>query len=125
MARFNFNGEKVSIIEGSQRVDLDPGGALDLLQWMYEHRNALYALAYPDATYRRAGEQRLEIRLYQENMDHLDKLKAAIPDLHERQPAVKILDARWDPVTERAIELLKELQLEYRIHPLLEEDNVF
>jgi hypothetical protein len=30
-----------------------------------------------------------------------------------------------DLVTERAIELLKELQVEYRIQPLLEEDNAF
>jgi hypothetical protein len=30
-----------------------------------------------------------------------------------------------DLVTERAIELLKELQVEYKIHPLLEEDNAF
>jgi hypothetical protein len=32
---------------------------------------------------------------------------------------------RLEEVTERAIELLNELQLEYRIHPLLEDNDVF
>ena len=72
-----------------------------------------------------SGEKRLEIRLYQEDLEHLDKLRAAIPSLHESRPAVKILDAQLDPVTERAIQLLKELQLEYKIHPLLEDNDAF
>ena len=65
------------------------------------------------------------VQYYQENLEYLDRLKAAIPGLHEHMPVIKVLDAPMDLVTERAIELLKELQVEYKIHPLLEEDNAF
>jgi hypothetical protein len=126
MAKFEFIREGVSIFDGSdQRLDLNPQEALDLLQWLSEHRDALYGLAHQNATPRPSTEKRLEIHIYQENLEHLDKLKAAIPGLHEHEPVIKVLDAPLDLVTERAIELLKELQVEYKIHPLLEEDNVF
>jgi len=126
MAKFDFFSERVSIFDGSdQRLDLNPQEALDLLQWLSEHRDALYGLAHQNATQRPSGENRLEIHIYQENLEHLDKLKAAIPGLHEHMPVIKVLDAPMDLVTERALELLKELQVEYKIHPLLEEDNAF
>jgi hypothetical protein len=126
MAKFEFIRERVSIFDGSdQRLDLNPQEALDLLQWLTEHRDALYGLAHQNATPRPSSEKLLEIHIYQENLEHLDKLKEAIPGLHEHMPVIKILDAPLDLVTERAIELLKELQVEYKIHPLLEEDNVF
>jgi len=128
MAKFDFVSKHVSIFDDSDhRLDLNPQEALDLLHWLSDHRDALYSLAYQDTAGGQPSEKLLEIRLYQEHLDQLDRLKAAIPALHEseRKPAVKILDARLDLVTERAIELLKELQLEYRIHPLLEEDDAF
>ena len=126
MAKFDFFSERVSIFDGSdQRLDLNPQEALDLLQWLSEHRDALYGLAHQNAAQRQSREKRLEILIYQENLEHLDKLKAAIPGLHEHMPVIKVLDAPMDLVTERAIELLKELQVEYKIHPLLEEDNAF
>ena len=126
MAKFDFFSERVSIFGGSdQRLDLNPQEALDLLQWLSEHRDALYGLAHQNAIQRPSREKLLEIHIYQENLEHLDKLKAAIPGLHEHMPVIKVLDAPMDLVTERAIELLKELQVEYKIHPLLEEDNAF
>jgi len=126
MAKFDFFSERVSIFDGSDhRLDLNPQEALDLLQWLSEHRDALYGLAHQNAAQRQSREKRLEILIYQENLEHLDKLKAAIPGLHEHMPVIKVLDAPMDLVTERAIELLKELQVEYKIHPLLEEDNAF
>ena len=126
MAKFDFFSEGVSIFDGSdQRLDLNPQEALDLLQWLFEHRDALYGLAHQNATQRPSREELLEIHIYQENLEHLDRLKAAIPGLHEHMPVIKVLDAPMDLVTERAIELLKELQVEYKIHPLLEEDNAF
>jgi hypothetical protein len=126
MAQFNFIRERVSIVDDSDhRLDLNPQEALDLLQWLSEHRDALYRFALQDSVQMQSREKRLEIHLYQENLEHVDKLKAAIPGLHEHTPVVKVLDAPMDQVTERALELLKELQVEYKIHPLLEEDNVF
>jgi hypothetical protein len=126
MAKFDFIRERVSIFDGSdQRLDLNPQEALDLLQWLSEHRDALYGLAHQNTAQRPSKEKLLEIHIYQENLEHLDKLKAAIPGLHEHMPVIKVLDAPMDLVTERAIELLKELQVEYKIHPLLEEDNAF
>ena len=126
MANFDFFGERVSIFDGSNhRLDLNPQEALDLLQWLFEHRDTLYGLAHQNATQRQSSEKLLEIHLYQENLEHVDRLKAVIPSLHEHTPVVKVLDVPMDLVTERAIELLKELQVEYIIHPLLEEDNAF
>ena len=126
MARFDFIHKQVAIFGDSDHsVELSPQEALDLLYWLSDHRNILFGLAYQDAEQEHWGEKQLEIHIYQENLDQLDKLIAAIPDLHEGKPVVKVLDAPMDLVTERAIELLKELQVEYKIHPLLEEDNAF
>ena len=125
MASFDFTGEHISIVDGdNSRVDLNLQEGLDLLHWLSDKRDAMLSITQ-GANQVQSGEKRLEIRLYQEDLEHLDKLRAAIPSLHESRPAVKILDAQLDPVTERAIQLLKELQLEYKIHPLLEDNDAF
>jgi len=128
MASFDFTGEHLSIVDGSnQRVDLNPQEGLDLLQWLADKKDALLSLTHQGAPQVQSREKRLEleIRLYQEDLAYLDRLRAAIPSLHESRSAVKVLDAQLDPVTERAIQLLKELQLEYKIHPLLEDNDAF
>src|SRR5947209_3585901 len=126
MATLDFINKQVSIVNDSNHsLELSPREALDLLYWLSGHRDALFGLAYQDTTQAQSAEKQLEIHLYQENLDQLDKLKAAIPDLHENKPVVKVLAVPLNLVTERAIELLKQLQLEYRIHPLLEEDEAF
>ena len=128
MASFDFTGEHLSIVDGSnQRVDLNLQEGLDLLQWLSDNRDALLSLTHQGVPQVPSREKRLEleIRLYQEDLAHLDKLRAAIPSLHESRSAVKVLDAYLDPVTERAIQLLKALQLEYKIHTLLEENDAF
>ena len=128
MASFDFTGEHLSIVDGNnQRVDLNPQEGLDLLHWLSDKRDAMLSLTYQGAQQVPSREKRLEleIRLYQEDLAYLDTLRAAIPSLHESRSAVKVLDAQLDPVTERAIELLKELQLEYKIHPLLEDNDAF
>jgi hypothetical protein len=125
MARFDFNSHHISIVDDAgHKLDLNPQETLDLLDWLSIHKDALNDLVHQDAAGGQAGERLLEIHLYQENLEHLDRLKAAIPALHERRPAV-ILGIPLELVTERAIELLKGLQLEYKIHPLLEEDEAF
>jgi len=125
MARFDFNSQQISIFDDADhRLDLNPQEALDLLHWLTDHKDRLYDLTHQDTTVGQAGDKLLEIHLYQENLEHLDKLKAAIPTLHERKPAI-ILGVPLELVNERAIQLLKELQLEYKIHPLLEEDEAF
>ena len=128
MASFEFTGEHLSIMDGyNQRVDLNPQEGLDLLHWLSDKRDAMLSLTQQGAPQVPSREKRLEleIRLYQEDLEYLDRLRAAIPSLHESRPAVKVLDAQLDPVTERAIQLLKELQLEYKIHPLLEDSDEF
>jgi predicted RNA-binding protein with PIN domain len=128
MASFDFTGERILIVDGyNQRVDLNPQEGLDLLHWLSDNRDAMLSLTYQGAQQEQSREKRLEIeiRLYQEDLEHLDKLRAAIPSLHESRSAVKVFDAQLDPVTERAIQLLKELQLEYKIHPLLEDNDAF
>ncbi len=128
MASFDFTGEHLSIVDGyKQRVDLNAQEGLDLLQWLSDKRDALLSLTHQGVPQVPSREKRLEleIRLYQEDLAHLDRLRAAIPSLHESRSAVKVLDAHLDPVTQRAIQLLKELQLEYKIHPLLEDNDAF
>jgi len=128
MASFDFTGEHISIVDGdNSRVDLNLQEGLDLLHWLSDNRDAMLSLTHQGAQQVQSREKRLEleIRLYQEDLEHLEKLKAAIPSLHESRSAVKVLDAQLDPITERAIQLLKELQLEYKIHPLLEDNDAF
>lgn len=106
----------ISSAERAVEAVLSPEQAYTLLDLLYNHRDMLH---------KHSAEKLLEIRLYQKDLAHLDELKAAIPDIHEHGPAIKVLDVRWDKVTERALELLKELQLEYIVHPLLEDHDLF
>jgi hypothetical protein len=105
------------------RMTLPYDEAYHLLAWLYSQQSTLNKLIQEDMD--QQGEQHLTIRLYQDDLSHLDELKAAIPSLEERKPAVKVLDARWDRVSERALQLLKELQLEYSVHPMLLDDEIF
>lgn len=128
MASFDFTGEHISIVDdNNSRVDLNLQEGLDLLHWLSDNRDAMLSLTHQGPHQAQSREKRLEleIRLYQEDLEHLDTLKAAIPSLHESRSAVKVLDAQLDPITERAIQLLKELQVEYKIHPLLEDNDAF
>jgi hypothetical protein len=124
MASFDFNtGKHISISDSySQKVYLNPREALDLLKWLSDRKDELYSFSQGD-TNQAPAETLLEIHLHEEDLGHLDELKAAIPALREHRPVVKVLDARWDAVTEHALELLKEYRLEYTVHPLLLEDN--
>ncbi len=129
MASFHFMNEQVSIRDDhDQRVNLNPQEALDLLQWLSVQRNVLSNFIHGGIDESQTDEKRLEIHLYEDHFDHLDTLKAAIPGLQEMQehkPAIKVLSTRWDLVTEHALQLLKDLQVEYKIHPLLEDNDTF
>jgi len=126
MTSFNFSGEQISICdEHDNTTVLNPIEALDLLQWLSDRRGVLLSQAQQAVSQGQSTEKELEILLYQENLGYLDELKAVIPSLHEYRPPAKVLSVPLEEVTERAIELLKELQLEYRIHPLLEDNDVF
>lgn len=105
------------------RMALPYDEAYHLLTWLYSQQSTLNKLIQEDTE--QQGEPHLKIRLYQDDLSHLDELKAVIPGLEERKPAVKVLDARWDRVSERALQLLKELQLEYSVHPMLLDDEIF
>jgi hypothetical protein len=70
----------------------------------------------------------LEIRLYQHEWPHLDALRAAIPHLHEQYSApvseethgpVKVFSVRYNTLSQEAINLIQELQVEYRFNDVL------
>ena len=104
------------ITENQAQIHLAPHEAYFLWQWLSARKDAFHA---------HSNENQLEIHLYQEDLSSLEELKAAISSLHERGPYVMILDARWDTVTERALQLLKAFQIEYHVHPLLEDDSTY
>ena len=108
----------MSITDDQAQIHLAPDEAYALWQWLSTRKDAFKA---------HAGEKHLELKihLYQDDLSHLEELQAAIPDLHERWPVVKVLNAPLEAVSERALQLLKDYQIEYHIHPLLEDDDVF
>jgi hypothetical protein len=108
----------ISITDNEVHIHLNPNEAYALWQWLSARKDALHSHAHEN-------QLELKIHLYQQDLSHLDELKAVIPDLHERGPVAKILDARLEAVSEQALQLLKEYQIEYHIHPLLEDDDVY
>ncbi len=126
MTGFSFRGENVSISDEYGNIAvLNPLEALNLLQWLNEKRDTLLITAQQAINEGQTTEQEIEIHLYQENLSHLEKLREAMPSLHEYQPPAKVLSIPLEEVTARAIKLLKELQVEYWIHPMLEDTDVF
>jgi arsenate reductase-like glutaredoxin family protein len=108
----------ICISDNALQIHLTPNEAYALWQWLSARKEAFQ-------THARENQIELEIHLYQQDLSHLDELKDAIPDLHERGSVAKILDARLEAVSERALKLLKEYQIEFNIHPLLEDDDVY
>lgn len=106
----------ICITDEQAQINLTSGEAYALWQWLSARK---------DASHAHANEKQLEIHLYQADLSHFDELKAIIPELHERGPIVKILDVRWEAITARALQLLKDYQIEYQIHPLLEDENIY
>jgi hypothetical protein len=126
MTKFSFSAKHLSIVDAQgHHVDLDPQEAVELLQWLSDRRTMLLRLSQQDTEQRDGGREQIEIRLQQQHLVHLDALQAAIPQLQEHTPAANIFVSPADSVTERAIQLLNAFQIEYKIHPLLEEDGVF
>jgi hypothetical protein len=112
------NDGGISLTDNEVQIHLNPHEAYALWQWLSARKDALQTHAHEN-------QIELEIHLYQQDLSHLDELRSAIPDLHERGPVAKILDARLEAVSEKALHLLKEYQIEYHIHPLLEDDDVY
>jgi hypothetical protein len=108
----------IRISDDEVQIHLNPGEAYALWQWLSARKDAFQ-------THANENQIELKIHLYQQDLSHLEELKAVIPDLHERGPVAKILDARLETISEQALELLKEYQIEYHIHPLLEDDDVY
>ena len=108
----------ITITSNEVQIHLAPNEAYALWQWLSARKDVLQS---------HASEKQLELKihLYQEDLSHLDELKAVIPALQERGPVAKILDARLETISEQALQLLKEYQIEYHIHPLLEDDDVY
>ncbi len=118
MKRFEDQSDGgINITDNEAHIHLTPQEAYALWQWLSARKDAFQEQA-------KENQIELKIHLYQQDLSHLDELKAAIPDLHEESVA-KILDARLKAVSEQALHLLKEYQIEYHIHPLLEDDDVY
>jgi len=135
MTKFDFNAERLSIVDAhNQCVDLSPLEAVQLLEWLSTRKTMLlhlsqtetYSLGSLHDTEPLGGQmEQLEIHLLPKQLVHLDELQAAIPQLQEHIPATNIYVSPADTVTERAFALLKEFEIEYKIHPLLEDSNEF
>ena len=117
----NFEAQSdggMCITVNQTQIYLTSNEAYALWQWLSARKDAFQ-------THSSEKQIELKIHLYQEDLSHLDELKSVIPDLHERGPVAKILDARLETVSDQALHLLKEYQIEYHIHPLLEDDDVY
>jgi len=108
----------ICITDNELQIHLTPHEAYALWQWLSARKDAFQ-------THANENQIELEIHLYQQDLSHLDELKAIIPDLHEHGSMAKIFDARLETVSEQALDLLKEYQIEYHIHPLLEDDDIY
>jgi beta-phosphoglucomutase-like phosphatase (HAD superfamily) len=100
------------------QIHLASDEAYALWRWLSARKDTFQARA-------RKEQLGLEIHLYEGDLSHLDELKAIIPNLQERGPIVKVLGAPRETVSERALQLLKNFQIEYHIHPMLEGDDVY
>jgi len=108
----------MTVSDNGQQMHFAADEAYALWQWLSARKDAFFASSHDE-------KLEIEILLYQEDLGHLEDLKAAIPDLHERGPIVKVLDVPIGAVSERALQLLKSYQIEYHVHPLLEGDDVY
>jgi hypothetical protein len=100
----------LSITGNNARIHLAPHEADALWRWLSARKD----------TFQHSSENPLEIHL-----DHSGDLKTAIADLHAGGPIARVLDPRWEIVIERALQLLKDSQIEYHVHPLLEDDSTY
>ena len=110
----------MSISDDQVQIHLVPEEAYALWQWLSARKDTFQARAHAHKE-----KLELEIYLYQQDLSHLEDLKAAIPDLQDRGPIVKVLDVPREAVSEQALHLLKNYQIEYHIHPLLDGDDVY
>lgn len=106
----------IRITDNHTHINLDSSEAYALWEWLSLRKDAFQAHSHT---------KHVEIHLYQQDMNHFDELKASIPNLQERGPIMKILDAQWEAVSERALQLLKDYQIEYHIHPSLNEEDSY
>ena len=125
MAEFNFRDEKILIVDAHDNsVELSPQEAVALLHWLSD-RSALLDFSHEDTGKRDSTNKQILFRLMEQHLMYLDTLKAAIPQLQEHIPATNTFAAPVDSVTERAFQLLRAYQIEYKIHPLLDDTDVF
>ena len=126
MTKFAFGDERLTIVDAQgHHVDLGPQDAVELLEWLSDNRTMLLRLSLQATEQRDSKGGQIEIHLQQQHLVHLDALQAAIPQLQKHTPAANIFMSPADAVTERALQLLNAFQIEYKIHPLLEDDSVF
>lgn len=122
MAKFAFGEEKLTIIDAQGcQIDLSLQEAVSLLYWLSDQKASLFRLS----RHKNEPKEQLEVHLQEQDLVHLNTLQSAMPQLREHMPATNVFLSPMDAVTRHAIQLLEAFQIEYKIHPLLEDDNAF
>jgi hypothetical protein len=125
MAMFDFHDEMLSIVdEHGHCIELSLQEAIALLQWASNNQKLRFHLSESSTAQRDTEKGQIEINL-QQHLLYLNTLKAAIPHLQQHPTMATTFVAPVDEVTQQALQLLKAFQIEYKVHPLLEDPNVF
>ena len=104
------------IIDNHTHIHLNAHEASAFWQWLSALQETLHAI--------NQHTQR-EMHLSQKDLNHADERKTAITDLHEQGPMVRGLDAGGETMTQQALQLLKDYQIEAHVHPLLEDTTTY
>ena len=126
MTRFDFSDGHLTIVDAQgHQVELDPLETLELLQLLSDQQIKLPPALLQTPAAKSGDKEQIEIHLQPQHMVHLSVLQAAIPRLQQHKPQGNVFVSPADAVSERAMQLLDAFQIEYKIHPLLDDDNVF
>jgi len=124
------------------KAQLTAEQAYELLRWLYDRRNELttaihpqakqkvpdWLLASPEKATQMPTVRYLEIRLHRQDWQYLDALKAAIPtlqeedevrDSQEKHQPVKVFRVKYDSLSQEALKLLDDLQIETQVRDQL------
>jgi len=134
MAHFEKTPDGYTITNAGQTVWLTPEQAYGLLRWLYDRRDELFTSIHPEAKqempdWLSASQEEaakpptvryLEIRLDRRDWQYIGAQKAAMPALQEEYEApseeryqpVKVFSVKYDSLSQEALKLLNDLQIE-------------
>ena len=134
MAHFEKTPDGYTITNAGQTVSLTPEQAYELLRWLYDRREEFITSIHPQAKqempdWLSASQEEaakpptmryLEIRLDRRDWQYIGALKTAMPALQEeyeapseeRDQPVKVFSVKYDSISQEALKLLNDLQIE-------------